>query len=272
MASQQPQRPMLVRWATSKGLVAILLFTLLAVLIELLVVVYAIGLGVTDPTLITVTWPATFTISPLFHLIPITVVITLVCTWTYLTKKLATRIDIRKPQPQTRTKNQQPKTKQEQTPKQEQKPKPAPSMWHRIRFTRATLKTTLLVTLVFLLFILMVSILVYPQLIFHAVSGAYQDNTALRNFATSINDAFQGFAQATGPLGSIAHTINNGILAASPGIKAAGNALGNLLAPAATLDPAGKYLAIQNAATWISALLLLLYAQYSRKGLRYRRK
>jgi hypothetical protein len=257
---------MLIRWATSKGLVAILLFTLLAILVEFLVVIYAISLGVTDPTLITVTWPATFTISPLFHLIPITVIITLVSTWTYLTKKLATRIDIRKPQPQTRTKTQQPKTKQEQTPK------PAPSMWHRIRFTRATFKTTLLVTLVFLLFILMVSVLVYPQLIFHAVSGAYQNNTTLRNFTASINDAFQGFAQATGPLGSIAHTINNGILAASPGIKAAGNALGNLLAPAGTLDSAGKYLAIQNVATWISVLLLLLYAQYSRKGLRYRRK
>jgi hypothetical protein len=118
----------------------------------------------------------------------------------------------------------------------------------------------------------MVSVLVYPQLIFHAVSGAYQNNIALRNFAASINDAFQGFAQATGPLGSIAHTINNGILAASPGIKAAGSALGNLLAPAGTLDPAGKYLAIQNAATWISVLLLLVYAQFSRKGLRYRRK
>ena len=87
MATQAAQTRIPFRGATSKGLLAICIFTLLAILIEYLIILYAISLGTTDRALIIFTWPTTITISPLFHIVPIAVVITLVACWAYLTKK-----------------------------------------------------------------------------------------------------------------------------------------------------------------------------------------
>ncbi len=60
-------------------------------LAEFLVVVYAMDLGVKDVGVLTINWPVTITISPLFHLVPIAVIITLLFTWIYFTKKLSVK-------------------------------------------------------------------------------------------------------------------------------------------------------------------------------------
>jgi hypothetical protein len=88
----------------------------------------------------------------------------------------------------------------------------------------------------------------------------------------SIANLLRGFAQAVSPIGWLATTINNGLIAISPGIRSVGIALGSVIAPLANLDPAGKYLAFQNTAAWISVLLILFYGQYSRRSYRYRKK
>jgi hypothetical protein len=252
------------RWATSKGLLGIALFTLLAILIEYLIILYAISLGTTDRALIIFTWPTTITISPLFHIVPIAVVITLVACWAYLTKKLATRRleqkTVSKPQKHPKA---PPTAKIEQKPKQ--------TVWQRIRQAK-TIKTTIIIALFFLLFTLTATVLAYPQLIYSTIASSYQNTPSLIDFASSVNNAIKGFNQATGPLGGIATAINNGIRILSPGIRAAGTALGNALTPLATIDPAGKYLAIQNIAAWITVLAAIFYARYTRKPLRYRRK
>lgn len=265
MATQPPQKRTPFRWATSKGLIAITLFTLLAILIEYLIILYAISLGTVDPALITLTWPTTMIISSLFHVIPITVIITLVASWTYLTKKLAAR-----PLEQKATPRPQKHPKAPPTAKTEQKPKQP--LTQRIRQAKKPIKTTLIITLLFLLFTLTATVLAYPQLIYSTIASGYQNNPSLTNFAASVNNAIQGFNHATGPLGGIATAINDGIRILSPGIRAAGTALGNALTPIARLDPAGKYLAIQNIAAWITVLAVIFYARYSRRPLRYRRK
>lgn len=264
MATQPTQKRTPYRWATSKGLLAITLFTLLAILIEYLIILYAISLGTTDPALITLTWPTTITISPLFHIIPIIVIITLVASWTYLTKKLATRPLGQRAAPKPQKHPKAPTAKTEQKPKQ--------TVWQRIRQAKKPIKTAIIITLLFLLFTLTATVLAYPQLIYSTIASGYQNNLNLTNFVSSVNNAIQGFNQATGPLGGIAVAINNGIRILSPGIRGAGTALGNGLTPIATIDPAGKYLAIQNIAAWITVLAVIFYARYTRKPLRYRRK
>jgi len=265
MATQAAQTRIPFRGATSKGLLAICIFTLLAILIEYLIILYAISLGTTDRALIIFTWPTTITISPLFHIVPIAVVITLVACWAYLTKKLATR-----PLGQKTVSKPQKHPKAALTAKTEQKPKQTD--WQRIRHPKGTIKTMIIITLFFLLFTLTATVLAYPQIIYSTIASGYQNNPSLTDFASSVNNAIQGFNQATGPLGVIATAMNNGIRILSPGIRAAGTALGNALTPLATIDAAGKYLAIQNIAAWITVLAVIFYARYTRKPLRYRRK
>jgi hypothetical protein len=255
---------MLIRWATAKGLIAIVLFTLLAVLIEYLIIVYTITLGATDPALITLTWPTTLTISPLFHIIPAAVIITLVASWTYLTKRLATKPLEQKPFKAQKHPKAPPAARTEQKPKR--------TLTQTIREAKAPIKTTLFITFIFLLFILMAIVLAYPQLIYNTVANTYKNNPGLVTFVAAVNSAIEGFNHAAGPLGSLATTINNGIVVLSPGVKIVGTALGNLLAPIATLDGAGKYLAIQNLAAWISVLTVILYGRYNRRPLHYGRK
>jgi len=264
LTTQPTEKRMLIRWATGKGLIAITLFTLLAFLIECLIILYVMTLGATDPSLITLTWPTIMTISPLFHMIPAAVIVILVATWTYLNKRLATRtLGQKTPKPQKHPKAP-PTAKTEQKLKQ--------TLVQRIRQAKIPIKTTFIITLVFLLFTLTAIVLAYPQLIYNTIASGYQNNPSLIDFVSSVNDAIKGFNQATGPLGGIATAINNEIRLLSPGIRTAGTALGNVLIPLATIDPAGKYLAIQNIAAWITVLAALFYARYSHRPFRYRRK
>jgi len=253
------------RRTTNKDLLAVALFALLAILIEYLLILYAISLGTTDRSLIIFTWPTAIAISPLFHIVPIAVVITLVACWMYLTRKLAAR-----PLEQKTVSKPQKHSKPPLAAKSEQKPRQ--TGWQRIRQHRKNIRTTVMITLFFLLFTLTATVLAYPQIIYSTIATGYQNNPRLTDFASSVNGAIQGFNQATGPLGGIATAINNGIRILSPGIRAAGTALGNVLTPLATLDPAGKYLAIQNIAAWITALAVIFYVRYTHKPLRYRRK
>jgi hypothetical protein len=264
MTAQLTQKSPPFRWAANKSVLATILFTVLATLIEVLTILSAISLGTSDPGLITLTWPTTITISPLFHIIPVTVIISLVASWTYLTKKLTTRPLEQRPAIKLQKHPKAPTAKTEQKPKR--------TVWQRIYQTQKPIKTAIIIILFFLVFTLIATNLAYPQFIYSTIANGYRNSSSLTNFVSSVNDAIQGFNQATGPLGGIASAINNEIRILSPGIRAAGTALGNLLMPLATIDPAGKYLAIQNIAAWITVLAVIFYVRYTRKPLRYRRK
>jgi predicted PurR-regulated permease PerM len=142
----------------------------------------------------------------------------------------------------------------------------------KIKTSRVAVRSTVIVLLVFLALILLVSFLAYPQLIYRTVQSAYQNNPSLLNFVRSVDSSVAGFAQAVAPIGLIGATMNNGLVAAAPTIQRLGSGLGNSLASLAGLDNAGKYLVFQNAAAWISVILILFYGEYVRKGYRYKKK
>jgi len=277
LSKQTEQTPLAIHWTTRKGAIALVVFLAIASLIEYGLVLYALSLGLQDTSLLSVNWPVALTISPLLNLVPICVIITLGFSWTYLTKRTAIkRQEIRKGKVETfqktgkkglmwkishagsdysrRIKLRLSKTK-------------VASYLSRVHFVRATVRSAFIVLLVFGAFALMFLVLAYPQLIYSGVSNAYRNNLGLVNFVSGVNNWAGGVAEALPPIG----WINNALIGAAPAVRDAGAGLGNLLVPLVTLDNAGKFLILQNAAAWISVLAVLFYGERKGRGYRYKK-
>jgi len=247
-----------------------------AVIAEVLVVLYAMDLGVKDVGQLTTSWPVTIKVSLLFELVPIAVIITLLFAWIYLTKKLS----LRQTQPIGRAEIRQPPSQKSRPAKSSvQKTEPTPPrvsgfpyIRQKIYSARATIKSALIVLLAFAFLVLIVSLLAFPGAIYQTITSSYQSHSSLYNFVVSVANSLSGFARAVSPIGWIATGIHNVLVALSPGVRAVGMAFGSLIGPLANLDSAGKYLAFQSLAAWISVFLVLLYGQYSRRSYRYRKK
>ena len=138
------------------------------------------------------------------------------------------------------------------------------------KLSKAPIKSALLVLLTFMAFTMLFSVLAYPQVIYWTVSSMYQTNASLLNFVASVNSWARGAAQAVAPIGWVSTAVNNALIAAAPGVRDFGAGLGSLTRPLAALDGAGKYLVFQNAAVWISILVVLVYGERI-KGYRYKK-
>lgn len=246
-----------IRFATAKTWASVILFTLLAFFIELLVVLYAIKLGVHEaPNNILklnfqmpgTQWTAVILISPLFHLVPMAVVIALVSIWAYLTKVIKRSREPSKGKVKFHAKGEG----------------EVKELFGKIKLAlyREPVKGGLYVLLVFSALILAVSLLTYPQLIYGIVAYAYQNDPSLRNFV-------KGAAETLAPISGILSPVHNALLSIAPIFREFYTYLGNLIKPLAELDDAGKYLFFQNAAAWVSALAALFYGEYILKGRRY---
>ena len=261
----------MIRWTTLKGLTAIILFLITAALLEYVIVIYAINLGVNEtPLQFSLQFPGTdwtiaIAISPLFHLVPMAVIIALASSWAYLTRHITI-----KPHETVKGKIQLAKRKKEKKVLSGVKGgllriKSIAYIWQKIHFARATIKSALTVFLLFSAFILIVSLLAYPQLIYRTVSNAYQNNPSFLNFV-------KGTAEALAPIGAIFSGINNALLSAAPTFRDFVLSIGIIIKPLVDSDNVGKYLTFQNAAAWICAILVLIYGEYARKGYRYKKK
>lgn len=279
-----------------KGLVAIILFLIIAALVEYFVVLYAMNLGVKDKTSLQwsfqfpgTDWTITIAVSPLFHLVPISVIIALVSSWTYLTKYVAV-----KPKRMWKEKVK-PAGKRRKEPRLKDAGKLVSSMsnainrffgkikygllrvegvaylWQRIHFAKATIKSASTVLLVFAVFIVTVSLLAYPHLIYQTISNAYQSNPSLLGFVKSTSNFTRGIAEALAPIGWICSSINNALLSIAPRFRDFVLSLGGLIKPLTDLDDVGKYLVFQNVAAWVSALTALFYGDHTRKSYRYKK-
>lgn len=290
LSTEKPPKRLIFQWKTLKGLAAILLFLIVAIIIEYLVVLYAVNLGVKEKpeNLFQLRLPGTdltITISPLFHLIPIAVIIALVSSWTYLTKHIAVKPPEKwkgKVKPVTKQKNRGFKEAKKLAAKIRDffgrlksgllKIRGIAYLWQKIHFARATIKSALTVLLVFGALILLMSLLTYPQLIYWTVSNTYQNNPSLLGFVTSVSNSGKGVAYALAPIGWICSAINNALLSTAPRFRDFVLSLGGLTKPLVELDNVGKYLVFQNVAAWVSALTALFYGEYKRKSYRYKKR
>ena len=288
LSTQPNKKPATVRLKRLRGLAPLALFVLVTALLEILIVLYAMSLGLVDTGLLQWSFQfpgasslTTLTISPLFHLIPICVIVTLAFSWVYLTKRLATkRQEIRRGKIETfpRQKVEKKGIMSRMRLAWRNFSKRIGSMFSRVnrvsnrmRLGRPTVKSAVFVLLIFGAFILMFSLFAYPNLIYQSVSALYTNNIGIPNFILSVDGWARGASEALGPIGWLAGSINSGLLSAASGFRDFASGLGGAISPLASLDNLGKYVAFQNAATLISVLLILLYGERLGKGYRYKK-
>jgi hypothetical protein len=274
-----------IRWPMLRRPISVIVFLVAASLIEYGVILCALALGLQDASVLKwsfqfpgTSWPVVLSISPLLHLVPICIIVTLGSSWFYLTRRTAVkRQEIRRGRVE---------------PVRRQKGGKKGLMWRishagsdysrRIRtrlsksrvgmyVSQVSFKSASMVLMVFVAFVLLFIVLAYPQLIYHAVSDAYRTNRGLYNFVVGSDSWAKGVAQAIVPIGWIGTLINNGLLAAAPAVGRAGVGLGGLLVPLATLDNMGKYLFLQNASAWISVFIVLIIGERAGKIYSYKK-
>lgn len=271
MSAQKPAGKPMLRWSTLKGLAAIALFIILAALIEWAIVVYAISLGVKDENCFQ--FPgANWNISILFHIVPVSVIIALAASWVCMVRYAALK-PVEKPKPiqkKTQTsKRMRVSISLEKVKSAVLKVRGVAYIWEKV--SSATAKSAVIMLLVFSALILLISVLAYPWLIYRTFASLYQSNPSLLAFVKATNSALQGFAETVAPIGWVCSAIRNALVSAAPSFRSFVLSLGMITKPLVDLPPVGKYLVFQNIAAWISALTVLFYGAYTRKGYRYRR-
>jgi hypothetical protein len=263
MSGQKPQEKSFTKWATLRGVTSIVLFLIITFLAELLVVLYAMSIGIQDPSLLQTTgqfpgtdWTVTLTLSPLFHLVPIGVILTLAFSWVYLTPYVARRRPSgpvrreRKPKLLTRVKARLLRVK-------------AIAYLTR-RFSSAQAVSAFGLIFVFVSLVLIFSLIAFPSLLYDAVSGAYKTNPAFLG-------CVKGTSGALSPIGQAFAPVNDALRGVASGFAGFVLALGVVARPLVLLDDAGKYLVFQNAAAWVPAFAALFYGEYRRRGYLLRR-
>ncbi|MEM3718646.1 MAG: hypothetical protein QXD45_01285 [Candidatus Bathyarchaeia archaeon] len=275
----------MLRWSSLKGLTAIILFIVAAVLIEYLIILYAMKLGVKEESPVqwsfkfpVTNWTATLTLSPFFHLVPVAVIIALTSTWICLTKYVAMN-----PQKPSIEKDKLIKKASRKTGEESKiklrfessekaflskiklrflKSRSIALFWRKVSFAKATIKSALLILLSFSALTLIVSILAYPKMIYQTLSNFYIHNPLLLGFVKTVGTATMGW---------FCSAFNNAVLNVAPLFRNFIQSVGSLIKPVVELSPAGKYLVIQNVAAWISASSVLLYGAITQRRHRLRR-
>jgi len=289
--SETGGRRLIFRWTAPKGFAALLVFLILALFFEFLLVYSFQSFGLTDKNAWTGTfqfsstnWVFSVSVSPLFHLLPITVVVVLVSSWAYLTKYTAfvpsRREAARRTLPSSWGEAEKPRLRwlrkfsKRMSRRVQRIGRAVKAGLQRIRgvsyvskrlyFAKAAVRSALAVFAVFLSMSLLLCIVVYPNLIYRGVVGLYRGNPSFLGFVTGTTDLARGVGQAFPPIGSLGTAINNALVGAAPGFRSSFVGVGAALTGSVVgLDVAGKYVLVQNVAAWISALVALIYGWYA---------
>lgn len=280
---------LIFKWTAPKSFAALLLFLILALFFEFLLVYSFQSFGLTDKNVWTgtfqipaINWSFVVSLSPLFHLLPITVIVVLISSWAYLTKYTAVSLRAeaaRRTLPLTRRETEKHRLKwlrrfSKRISRRMQRIgrslkagfQRIPGVSYvskRLYFARAAVRSALAVLAVFLSMSLLLYIVVYPDLIHQWIVELYRSNSSFLGFVTGTIDLVRGVGQALPPLGGLGTAINNALLGAAPsfrhGLAGVGAALtGSIVG----LDVVSKYVLSQNVAAWSVALVALIYGLY----------
>ena len=293
VASEKHWRRLVFRWTARKGLAAIVLFLGLALIMEFIIVAFFSSFGLADQFLLTkdLQIPGTgssftITVSPLYHLIPLGVMLVLVSSWTYLTRYLAVVPRKAKPLKTMRS----PTKKYPKAKRRRLKSFGRFSRWigkklqraswvfkgsyrrvsrallrvrgisyvvERLFFARAAIRSALVVLLVFLISVLGLYLLAYPTLIYDLAVGLHKGNLAFHGFVLKTIEMTAGLRHIFSP-------VNNVLASAALGFYTAFEGFGaSFTQPLIALDLTWKYALCQNFAAWISALIAWVYGQYT---------
>ncbi len=291
MTSEEPRKRLVLRRMAPKGVVAIVLFFILALLIEYLLVNFFMSYGLTDKFLVKF---STINISPLFHLMPLGVVIVLISSWTYLTKYVGVMSrrtsPTKKPLEMRRRRHLRPRRVRFKSlrkffegigKKFERGDQAIRSFFGRIGaailrirgvsylqqrllLARSAVRSTAMVLAVFVVSVLALYLLAYPNVSYDLATGLYMSNPSFHGFILKTIEIGKGTAQALSPIGWLASVVDNALRAVAPGFRNALEGFGAPIMKSLTnVDLLGRYIICQNVAAWISALVALAYGEYA---------
>jgi len=299
MSSEKRWKRLVFRWTAPKGFITIALFFALALLIEYLMVYFFTLSGLTDKFLFNF---FTVNISPLFHLMPLSVIVVLVSSWAYLTKYIAVvprRVSPAKERLEMRRRRYlRARKRRFKSLRNFSKGigrrfgkvgraikafsrrigaavlriRGVSYLQKRLFFARAAVKSTVTVLAVFLVSVLTLYILAYPKLTYNLATGIYDANPSFHVFVLKTIEIGKATVQALSPIGWLASAINNALRAAAPGFRKALEGFGGpITEPLAKLDLVWVYALCQNVAAWASAVVALAYGEYTSRLYRIRK-
>lgn len=242
----------------------------------------AISMGVTDTNLISWTIGSfTLSLSPLFHILPLVVMIVLFASWTFLTRHETYVPSKMQPQKKVR-------------------PLPPPRRYERKSFRRlrrfvnrisksldnfgrgikeriantrlakyleehlmgkAVAKSAWSIVLPFCALALLIYVIVFPQLIPNAVNWLLGGgNSVLAGFINWTIGAANAIGHTLSPLGWLGVSIESGLQGIAAGFRNGVIGLTTpIVNPLVRSDLVGKYVIVQNVAAWFAALVSLYY-------------
>jgi len=287
MSTGKSRKRLIFRWTALKGFTAIVLFSALALIIEYALVSFFMSFGLKDtaPLKATFQFPPTksvftISISPLFHLTPLGVIVVLVSSWTYFTRYIAvaprTIKQVKKPPTIQRKKlskrvggklrkvSRALKSLYRRLSNAVLRVRGISYAYKRLLFARAAVRSTASIITIFLASLLILYFLAFPRSIYFALVGLYRSSPSFLGFVLKTTEVAQGIAEVLSPIGGLASAINNALLAAAPGFKSALDNLGaSTIVPVTRLPLMGRYLFCQNLAAWVSAVTALAYGWYA---------
>jgi hypothetical protein len=275
-----------------------LLFSASAFLLEYLVVYSFLSGGLTDEftwiqtfQIPYVNWSFTLTVSPLLHLLPLSVIAVLISSWMFLTKHIAFVPHRIEPSKKTAVKKRrQPQRRRFKFIRKFSKRisrgmrkigkalreaflriPGLSKLSRRLFFAKTAVRSAMAIFLVFLSFALLTYSLAYPWWIHNAVVNLYRENPSFLSFVLETQKGLQSVGKTLAPAEWVATAINNALLAVAPGFRSGLQSVGASAKPLAELDITGKYLLVQNLAAWVCALIALVYGKYA-SARRYKRR
>jgi hypothetical protein len=258
---------------------------MLAIAVEFLLVYSFQLLGLSDKTAWsgTLQFPGTnlaftITFSPLFQLLPVTVLIVLISSWVYLARTYTYSLAIvekrKHPLPPSRREIEKRRLKglrrlSRGISRRFQRvgrsikagflrvPGVAGAS-RRLSLAKSSVRSALTVFAVFVSFSLLLYVVVYPDLIRNLVVGFYQADSSRVDFVVGVGNLLQGVG------GSLGTAIANGLWAAAPGFRQSLAGIGaSLTGSIVNFDVAGKYILSQNAASMTVVTIALVYGWYA---------
>lgn len=272
MASKVKRNRLTFRWTAPKGLLTIGLFLALAFISEFFMVSFFAGSGLTE----TSAYP--LPVSPLFHLLPLAVILVLVSSWIYLTKHIAMRPRRISPAKVSKIRRR-PRGRKTRSKSTRSvigaiknvfskissifiRSRSGSFVQRRLSFGRVALESAVTVLTIFLLSIILLSVLVYPNLFTDFAVGFYSANSAFHGFVLKTIETLQGIGKVLAP-------IDNGLRAIAPGFRNAFEGLVTSRPHSLTgEDLLWRYVFCQNVAAWVSAIAALAYVRYFSKTYR----
>jgi hypothetical protein len=254
MASKR-QRRLTFSWTAPKGLLIVVLFIALALISEFFMISFFTGAGLTEAFTFKF---FTITISPLFHLLPLGVVLVLFSSWIYFSKYLVKGSRRKSPAKASKIGRRRTRRRKPQMNFLQRivsaignffgRSRGVSFVQRRLSFGVLAVESTVTILAMFLLSIIIVSVLVYPHLFTDFAVGLYA-NSALHGFLLQLN--------------GILRAILSSIDALAPGLRNIFEAFVPSKSQSLTGgDLLWRYVFVQNVAAWVSAIAALAYGKY----------